>query len=399
MQFCKFVVATVAALIAMTFSAFSVYPDPYPLVDQKRPPLMLKAHGIFWAGGQIVNRTQSGTQNAGDLKNLPYNQQQYLVGQAYVEYFIPQKLRNGKNTLPIVMVPGGALVGVHFLTTPDGREGWGHYFLRRGFPVYIVDVPGRGRAGFMPDQFNDVKAGGAQPSTQPVIRAWDSSAWLEWNTGPLPAPTPMHGPNDPNCIGNDARDPKSPPVYCNGNLMPAVDAEGYRHWLASLVPEGPVQGGSDPGLLAVMKKVGPAIWLGHSQAGTTGGRLSNENPEHFKAVIGIEPQGACNIPPETPIKGLAKVPQFSIHGINQVGRPNTGPCLDTYAKIKIAGGDATYLSLPKLPQSPIFDRIPQAGIWGNDHIMMWNNNSDQIAELVLKWIEKHLEKKKVKTPW
>jgi pimeloyl-ACP methyl ester carboxylesterase len=70
-----------------------------------------------------------------------------------------------------------------------------------------------------------------------------------------------------------------------------------------------------------MKKLGPAIWLGHSLAGTTGARLSNDNPEYFRAVIGIEPQGACNMPPETPIKGMAKVPQFSIHGINQVGRP------------------------------------------------------------------------------
>jgi len=61
-------------------------------------------------------------------------------------------------------------------------------------------------------------------------------------------PNPTHGPNDPSCIGNDARDPKNPPVYCNGNLMPALDAEGYKHWLASLVPEGPVQGGSDAGL-------------------------------------------------------------------------------------------------------------------------------------------------------
>ena len=25
--------------------------------------------------------------------------------------------------------------------------------------------------------------------------------------------------------------------------------------------------------------------------------------------------------------------------------------------------------------------------------MMWNTNSDQIADLVLKWIEKHIEKK------
>jgi pimeloyl-ACP methyl ester carboxylesterase len=390
---------TLGLLLAGNLLSARADADPYPPVDQKRPALVLKSHGIFWAGGRIVNRTQSGTQNAGDLKNIPYNQQQVLVGQAYVEYFIPHKLRNGKNTPPVVMVPGGALIGVHFLTTPDGREGWAHYFLRRGFPVYIVDVPGRGRAGFMPDQFNDVKAGVAQPNTQATIRGWDSSAWLEWNTGPLPASNPTHGPNDPSCIGNDARDPKNPPVYCNGNLMPALDAEGYQHWLGALVPEGPVEGGSDPGLLAVMKRVGPAIWLGHSQAGTTGGRLSNRTPEFFKAVIGIEPQGACNLPPDMEIKGVAKVPQFSIHSINQVGRPDTAPCLDTYAKINAAGGDATYLSLPKLPKSATFDRIPQAGIWGNDHIMMWNTNSDQIADLVLKWIEKHIEKKKVKTPW
>jgi pimeloyl-ACP methyl ester carboxylesterase len=386
-------------VILLWLSSLAAFANPYPPANQKRPPLVLQAHGIFWAGGEIVNRTQSGTENSGDLKNLPYNQQQYLVGQAYVEYFIPQKLRNGKNTLPIVMVPGGALIGVNFLTTPDGREGWAHYFLRRGFPVYVVDVPGRGRAGFMPDEFNSVRAGVTAPNSQAEIRAWDSSAWLEWNTGPLPAPTPAHGANDPSCIGNDGRDPNSAPVYCNGNLMPALDSEGYKHWLAALVPEGPVKGGSDAGLLAVMKRVGPAIWLGHSQAGTTGGRLSNENPDLFKAVIGIEPQGACNLPPNASHKGVAKVAQFSIHGINQVGRPDTGPCLDTYAKIKAAGGDATYLSLPTLPRTPLFDRSPQAGIWGNDHIMMWNSNSDQIAELVLKWIEKHLEKKKVKTPW
>jgi hypothetical protein len=188
-------------LLAANLTSAPVDADPYPPADQKRPALALKSHGIFWAGGEIVNRTQSDTQNAGDLKDIPYNQQQVLVGQAYVEYFIPNKLRNGKNTLPVVMVPGGALIGVHFLTTPDGREGWAHYFLRRGFPVYIVDVPGRGRAGFMPDQFNDVKAGAAQPNTQATIRTWDSSAWLEWNTGPLPAPNPTHGPNDPSCIG------------------------------------------------------------------------------------------------------------------------------------------------------------------------------------------------------
>ena len=384
----------VMAITAILLSIAPAGAGPYPPVEQKRPPLVLKSHGIFWAGGKIVNRTQSGTENAGDLKDIPYKEQQVLGGQAYVEYLIPQRLRHGRRTLPVVMIPGGALTGVHFLTTPDGREGWAHYFVRRGYPIYVVDVPGRGRAGFVPDAFNDVRRGVAAPNSQPELRMWDSSAWLEWNTGPLPAPTPRHGTRDEGCIGNDARDPNSRSVYCNGDLMPALDEEGYKHWLASLMPEGPVAGGVDPGIIAVLEKVGPAIVIGHSAAGTMGGRIANNRPELFRALIGIEPQADCNLPPNTEIKGLAKVPTLSVHGINQVGRPDTGPCLETYAKIRQAGGDATYHSLPKLPRSALFDQIPQSGIWGNDHIMMWNTNSDEIAGILLKWIEQHVEKRK-----
>ncbi|TMA64333.1 MAG: hypothetical protein E6J73_07490 [Deltaproteobacteria bacterium] len=89
---------TIGVLFSAIFISAQAGAGPYPPVNQKRPPLALKFHGIFWAGGEIVNRTQSGTQSAGDLKNIPYNQTQVLTGQAYVEYFIPAKLRNGKNT-------------------------------------------------------------------------------------------------------------------------------------------------------------------------------------------------------------------------------------------------------------------------------------------------------------
>jgi pimeloyl-ACP methyl ester carboxylesterase len=383
-------IATAVAGAALALPVLA-HAAPYPPVDQKRPPLVLKTHGIFWAGGRIVNRTQSGSENAGDLKSIPFPEQQVLAGQAYVEYFIPQKLRRGRSTLPIVFVPGGGLVGVHFLTTPDGREGWADYFLRRGYPVYVADVPGRGRAGFVSDAYNNVRSGAAAPGTQPELRMWDSSAWLEWNTGPLPAPAPKHGPHDPNCIGNDARDPNNPPVYCNGDLMPALDEEGYKHWLAALMPDGPVAGGVEPGIIAALEKVGPAIVIAHSAAGTMGGRVANERPELFRALIGIEPAGDCNLPHNVEIKGLARVPSLSIHGINQVGRPDTGPCLETYARIRKAGGDATYHSLPSLPHNALFDRIPQSGIWGNDHIMMWDTNSDEIAGILLKWIEQHVE--------
>ena len=118
------------------------------------------------------------------------------------------------------MIPGGALTGAHFLTTPDGREGWAHYFVRRGYPVYVIDVPGRGRAGFVPDRFNDVRAGTAAPDTPARTAHVGLLGLARRNMGPLPAPTPRHGPSDPSCIGNDARDPNNPPVYCNGDSMP-----------------------------------------------------------------------------------------------------------------------------------------------------------------------------------
>jgi uncharacterized membrane protein len=42
--------AAVAALLSPVAAA-----GPFPPADQKRPPLVLKSHGIFWAGGKIVN--------------------------------------------------------------------------------------------------------------------------------------------------------------------------------------------------------------------------------------------------------------------------------------------------------------------------------------------------------
>ena len=57
--------STIGVLFAASFIYAQAGADPYPPADQKRPALTLKAHGIFWTGGQIVNRTQSGTQNAG----------------------------------------------------------------------------------------------------------------------------------------------------------------------------------------------------------------------------------------------------------------------------------------------------------------------------------------------
>jgi len=48
-------------------------------------------------------------------------------------------------------------------------------------------------------------------------------------------------------------------------------------------------------------------------------------------------------------------------------------------EVKGAGGDATMLHLPEL------------GIFGNSHIFMQDKNNLQVADLILAWIDRHVE--------
>lgn len=62
---------------------------------------------------------------------------------AYAFYQIPLDAR----PLPLVLWHGAYQSGRSWETTSDGREGFQTLFLRRDFPVYVIDQPRRGRAG------------------------------------------------------------------------------------------------------------------------------------------------------------------------------------------------------------------------------------------------------------
>ena len=73
-------IALAGVLFGMTASFSPTIAAPYPPADQKRPPLVIQNHGVFWAGGKIVKRTQTGTFAAGDQKALAFRDQEVLVG-------------------------------------------------------------------------------------------------------------------------------------------------------------------------------------------------------------------------------------------------------------------------------------------------------------------------------
>jgi len=90
----------------------------------------------------------------------------------FVQYQVPAEQ---VHPYPLVMIHGGGQTGAGFLSTPDGRRGWADYFVARGFAVYVVDVPGRGRA-----QGHDAGDGTLRPAHAVARRVSDTTGDPLW---------------------------------------------------------------------------------------------------------------------------------------------------------------------------------------------------------------------------
>lgn len=84
--------------------------------------------------------------------------QEFFVGaapqQMYVQRWQPF-CGTQRRTVPVVLVHGGAHTGSAWTTTPDGRPGWAFEFAARGWDVYVIDWPGTGRSGTVPENVAD----------------------------------------------------------------------------------------------------------------------------------------------------------------------------------------------------------------------------------------------------
>jgi len=94
--------------------------------------------GSFFVGGMLKPTHYPSSSTRASIPQV------LMIGQMYVSFQIPDKY----NDWPVIFVSGGAHTGAALESTPDGREGWAHYALRKGIPTFNVDQSGRGRSGF-----------------------------------------------------------------------------------------------------------------------------------------------------------------------------------------------------------------------------------------------------------
>src|SRR5712671_5403069 len=212
----------------------------------EEPPLNLARDGFFSVGG----------------KTTTVNGKSYVVGQMYVEMRIPQQQTH---TYPIVMVHGGTRSGTTFTGTPDGRESWAQYFARRGYAVYVVDQPGRGRSGYLAESYGsqtlaDGESGQRRYLQQEKFRFWPQAhLHTQW---------PGSGaPDDPVTL------------QMTGSYVPEMKDFTKAQLL------------NRDALVALLDKIGPAILMVHSQAGAFAWPVADARPALVKAIVGVEPNG------------------------------------------------------------------------------------------------------------
>ncbi len=111
----------------------------------------------------------------------------------YVQFEIPQSKK--RNMPPVIMVHGSSHTAACLESTPDGREGWYPYFVRKGISTYLVDQAGRGRSGFDESVILEAAAMIKNGDVEHGL-ADDSSVWQDhrqWRLDQLVRPTDAAG--------------------------------------------------------------------------------------------------------------------------------------------------------------------------------------------------------------
>lgn len=329
--------------------------------------ITIKQQGTFAVGGTVKESSGTFDPIAHGAFN-PTDQStegQTLHGDhASVFYQIPLDARD----LPLVFWHGYGQSMRTWQSTPDGREGFQSIFLRKGFPVYLLDQPRRGLAG------QSLEPRTLQARTEDQL--WFGIFRMGEGTEFYPE---IQFSKDPEALNQFFRQstPDTGPLDIDLNIN-AVSA--------------------------LFDRIGDGILVTHSHSGGQGWLTALEN-DKIKAIISYEP-GSNFVFPENNVpepishvggtlrasgvameefKILTKIPIVIYYGdyipeteVENPGQEQWRAALSMARKwtkaVNDAGGDVTLVVLP------------EKGIKGNTHFPMSDLNNEEIADLMYEWL-------------
>ena len=312
-------------------------------------------HGGFWIPGERV-----------EVKG-----QHFQRGPMYVYWEAPDSVTQ---PYPIVLVHGGAVQGTEWMDTPDGRPGWAQRLAEAGYAVLVVDRPGHGRSPYNPDVLGPMSPQFAYEEGKEVFFSEkNAERHTQWpirgdDAGMLDSFIAPFGP-----LPNDIA------------AWQTMDADR---------------------LAALLDRIGPAIIMTHSSSGSDGWLVADRRPDLVAAIVSVEPMG----PPFADVPNIGAL----VWGLTAAPITYHPPCLTPE---DVRNSDPSTLTLPALhgipvavvsgevsPQSgyaPVIVKflssagaavehlhLPDFGIRGNGHGLIYETNSDEALQPVLRWLER-----------
>jgi pimeloyl-ACP methyl ester carboxylesterase len=345
--------------------------------------------GFFYVGGHYVGPAGK----------------EVMDGAEYVEVMVPKKIRH---PYPIVFFHGAGQTATDWLQTPDGRPGWGYFFLKQGYTIYMVDFPARGRSAYVPDADGPIAIRTA-PNLEQI---WtDLVAQGNWPQAKYYTQWPGDGPNKGK-MGDPVFDDfaRTQVQFLTGPTQAKLNLEAHT---------------------ALLEKIGtPVILITHSQGGEFGWEVADARPKLVKAIITAEPGGPQIKNVDTAKRaytsngyawGLGSLP---LHYDPPITDPDelkpvleekaddsdTVPC---YLQAEPVHKLVNLIGIPVLDVSTqasyhrVFDscipkwlnqagvkaqyvKLEDVGLTGNAHELMLEKNSDAIARYFESWLEKNV---------
>jgi hypothetical protein len=397
-------------------------------------PLVIEDQGSFFIGG-VPKVTNYATPPGPATATQPTGPSQITIGQMYVQFQIPQNKK--RNMPPVIMVHGSSHTGACLESTPDGREGWEPYFVRKGISTYVVDQSGRGRSGFDESVIHEAAAlikNGDSAKGQAMLpgfgRITDNGAWTAWFGHLIPTGSNIltgklirHGdPGDPptdDALHSDDYFPAYPLAAVDPNIVartgaiaqaPAGPSNYYAlEYYKELVPNAEVTlpgstcAACDPkeispantwtpeNLANLVEKLGGAVVATHSQSGIMGHHMVRILKERghldlLKGLITIE--GSCSLPNSgLKAEDFDNIPYMALKGDYTATSEVCQTTVDAINARRAAGhgtAKAEYIKLDELG-NPVFK--------GTTHMMMDGTNNLEVADVILNWSDENIPPK------
>lgn len=327
--------------------------------NKKPQTISIADQGAFAFGGTIAS-SEAGTLHC---------------DHGYAQYNVPTKASD----TPLVMWHSAS--SITWEHTPDGRDAFQQIFLRKNYPVYIIDLPRQGKAGWacVPMQY-EPEIGRDQGS----FESWRFGTWA----------------------------PDGKPNFFPGIQVPTRDPEYLNQLLRARYPEF-----DDPdtdqfeadSVAALLKKIGPSVLVTHSGSGVRGWVTGVTTPK-VKGIVAFEPSMFLFPPGEvpTPIASAAngqiipvgrqisesdfrKLTKFPIQifvGDYVPDKPEKTLAGPERRRIIVLYMKSFIKSLQKRGGHVELIELPKRGIKGNTHMMMLDLNNAKIAELMADFLKR-----------